>query len=196
MTGRIHQSAKQTISFLSTVHPELLRDFWLAVQFSKLGLEPSIIFLLSHFTVPDLTWRTGETGGRDGGDTVKCDVTARGEAVFPAFARLLNGSCHLPSGWRRQTRRLPFPSAGQKTHIISNHSWLLWRAATAASPERLTHTHTHTHTHTRTHAHTHTHTHSLISYSTPHCCCWGSLACTDSLRAYDWPSTESSLSLK
>lgn len=33
-------------------------------------------------------------------------------AVSSAFGCLLNGSCHLPSGWRRETRQLPFLSSG------------------------------------------------------------------------------------
>lgn len=79
-----------------------------------------------------------------------CDVTPT-DKQFPAFACLVNGSCHLPSGWERQTWPLPFPSSVQKMNIISNHSWLLSRAATAISPQRLT---AKTHTHART-KHTH-----------------------------------------
>lgn len=111
--------------------------------------------------------------GSEGAEGWHADVIAWGKC-FSAFAHVLNGSCHLPSGWRQQARRLPFPSSGQKTHIISNHRWLLWQAATAVSPETLL---------------TAAYTRSLISYSTPHCCGWASLACTDSPKACDWPST-------
>lgn len=133
-----------------------------------------------------LQWHSIKGRGREEVETVKWRNSQR-RAARSAFACLLNGSCHLLSGWRRQTRRLPFASSGQKTHIISDHSWLLWRAAAAAiSPERLTANCCCTHTHTR----------CLISYSAPHCCCWGSLACTDSLKAYDGLSTENTEGLK